>query len=605
MTNSFYIKSIKSVNKNNEESKINFIDGFNLIHGPSNTGKTLVIKCIDYLLGANNIDGLDSQDYVEMVIDCPSGHLTLKRNIEHKKSKVSISSTVPNIDSGEYSISPSANNKLSDVFLKLLGIDELPIKIIKNEDFKTQTLSLRTFLHMFLLKESEILREESILAPKSVTASTPFRSSLLFLLSGENQDTLEKEESPDMVKLKNQAVRSYVSKKISDISKQELEISESIKGITKDIAEQNLKEALKKINYNNSELSKLTNANELLVQENSSLIKRKEENNVSIKNFKDLIEQYRIDENRLSMILQGQPSIQENKSETHCPFCDSKINTDENIENFKDILLEFESIQIKSKDLSETLEFLHQKDSELNKKINSNKLEIEKNSKQINEILKPSIKKLEETIKDYRAFFCLLAEKESLSNIASNWNADLVEFDDDNIDDKKYKPLDRYPEDFFYAMSQIIKNLLQECSFPNLNTARFDKTSFDVVINGESKASQGKGYRAYLNSIVALSLLEYMQKNAVYSIPLFIVDTPLLGLDEVIEEKNTTSKNVGDMRTSFYKYLTKTGKQRQVIVIDNNKDLPEIDFDKPYINTIEFTKSETNGRYGFLIGICD
>lgn len=79
----------------------------------------------------------------------------------------------------------------------------------------------------------------------------------------------------------------------------------------------------------------------------------------------------------------------------------------------------------------------------------------------------------------------------------------------------------------------------------------------------------------------------------------------MLGLDEVIEEKNTTSKNVGDMRTSFYKYLIKTGKQRQVIVIDNNKDLPEIDFEKPNINTIEFTKSETNGRYGFLKGICD
>lgn len=605
MTNSFYIKSIKSVNKNNEESKIDLIDGFNLIHGPSNTGKTLVIKCIDYLLGANNIDGLDSQDYVEMVIDCKPGQLTLKRNIEHKKSKVNISSTVPNIDSGEYSVSPSAKDKLSDVFLKLLGIDALPIKIIKNEDFKTQTLSLRTFLHMFLLKESEILREESILVPKSVTANTPFRSSLLFLLTGENQDTLEKEESPDMVKLKNQAVRLYVSKKISDISKQELEISESIKGITKDMVEQNLKEALKKVNYNNSELSKLTNANELLVQENSSLTRKKEENSVSIKNFKDLIEQYRIDENRLSLILQGQPSIQEYKSETHCPFCDSKINMNENIENFKDILLEFENIQIKSKDLNETLEFLHQKDLELNKRINYNKLEIEKNSKHINEILKPSIKNLEETIKDYRAFFCLLAEKESLSNIASNWNDDLVEFDDDNIDDKKYKPLDRYPGNFFYTMSQIIKNLLEECSFPNLNTARFDKTSFDVVINGESKASQGKGYRAYLNSIVALSLLEYMQKNAMYSIPLFIVDTPLLGLDEIIEEKNTNSKNVGDMRTSFYKYLIKTGKQRQVIVIDNNKDLPEIDFDEPNINTIVFTKSETNGRYGFLKGIRD
>ncbi|MDO5018753.1 MAG: AAA family ATPase [Lagierella massiliensis] len=605
MSKSFYIKYIKSVNKKNEESRIDFIDGFNLIHGPSNTGKTLIIKCIDYLLGSRKIDGLDSQDYVEMAIDCKPGLITLKRKIEDNNPKLSVSSTVPNIDSGEYSISTSSKNKLSEVFLKILGIDELPIKIIKNEKFQTQQLSLRTFSHIFLLKESEILREESILFPKSNTANTALRSSLLFLLNGKNQDTLEKEESPEMVKLKNQAVRSYVNNKLADISNKELQISENIKGVTKEIAEQRLKEALKKVDYNNSELSKLTNSNELLVQANSTLIRQKEENNVSIKNFNDLIEQYRIDANRLSMILQGQHSIQENKSENHCPFCDSKINVNETTENFNSIRTEFESIQIKSEDLSGTLEFLHQKDSELSKAINDNKLEIEKNSKQINNILKPSIKKLEETIKDYRAFFSLLAEKESLSNIASDWNADLAEFDDDNIDNNKYKPLDRYPPDFFYEMTEILENILEECSFPNLSTARFDKLSFDAVINGETKSSQGKGYRAYLNSVVALSLLKYLGDHATYAIPLFVVDTPLLGLDEVVNEKNTSTENIGDMRTSFYNYLIKKGEIDQVIVIDNNKDLPELNFDEQNINSIEFTKSESNGRYGFLKGIRD
>ena len=290
---------------------------------------------------------------------------------------------------------------------------------------------------------------------------------------------------------------------------------------------------------------------------------------------------------------------------TLCPFCNSKINIEEKFENFQDILLEIENIQIKAKDLRDTLSFLSNKSLELNKNINDNKHKIERNSIKINEILKPSIKKLEEVIKNYRSFFSLLAEKESLSNLAATWNSDLIDFDDDKIDDNKYKPLDRFPKNFFDTISNTLKNLLEECSFPNLNTAQFDKYSFDVVINGETKASQGKGYRTYLNSIVALSLLDYMQHFAVYPIPLFIVDTPLLSLDEVINEKDATYKNIGDMRTSFYKYLIKTGKQRQVIVVDNNKDLPEIDFDEPNINTIEFTKSEANGRYGFLKGIRD
>ena len=41
MAKSFYIKSIQSISNQGEISKVDFANGFNLIHGPSNTGKTL------------------------------------------------------------------------------------------------------------------------------------------------------------------------------------------------------------------------------------------------------------------------------------------------------------------------------------------------------------------------------------------------------------------------------------------------------------------------------------------------------------------------------------------------------------------------------------
>lgn len=600
MGKSFYIESIKCVSTKGVESKLNFIDGFNLIHGPSNTGKTLIIRCIDYMFGSNKIEGLDNQEYIEMIIRNRMGVLLLKRYICTNRSKVLVSSTIPDIKSGEYSISPGTKNKLSDVFLRLFGVKESPIRIINNADFKTQQLSLRTFIHIFLLKESEIIREESILNPKSNTAKTAFLSALIFLLNGKNQDIFEKEESPEMIKLKNQAVKLYVNKKLKEISEYESHISDSMIGISKEEAENNLKEALKKVNYNNTELSALTEENKNLLKSNIALTREKEENKVSLKNFEDLIKQYNIDENRLYMLLESQPHIHENKIETSCPFCDSKIESNISLKNMDCIYTELKNIEIKSHDLNETLKFLNDKDLKLSNEINANSAKISENSKHINEIINPSLENLLKTINEYKTFFSLQAEKETLNKLSLNWNSDLNELDDKNIEKNTYKPLERFPNNFFSEMSDILRNLLEMCSFPNLSSARFDKFTFDADINGKSKASQGKGYRAFLNSIVALCMLDYLYRNAVYSIPIFIADTPLLGLDEIIVSENISAENMGQMRSSLYKYLVDIGRNMQVIIIDNNKDLPDYIFDISDINAIEFTKSKTKGRYGFL-----
>lgn len=232
---SFYIKSIKAVSKDNTVSTINFINGFNLVHGPSNTGKTLVLNTINYLFGSEKLEGLLNQEYVAMEIECGKESISLKRYIHKDKSKVYVSSSALEIESGVYSTNSKAKNKLSDIFLKLIGMDTFPIKIIKNENFMTQKLTWRSFLHMFFLQESEIVRNESILLPKANTAKTAFYSSLIYLINGENQEVLEKEESPENIKLKNEAIKNYVNNKLHEISMQESKISEFIKYTSKTV----------------------------------------------------------------------------------------------------------------------------------------------------------------------------------------------------------------------------------------------------------------------------------------------------------------------------------------------------------------------------------
>ena len=605
MVDSFYIKSIQSMSKSGDISKVDFIDGFNLIHGPSNTGKTLILKCLDYLFGAREIDGLIEQEYVTLKLVSKSGEIEIKRYLEESKNKIYVASTHPEIENGEITLNSQKKTNLSDIFLTLIGIDNLPIKIVKNGDYATQTLTWRTFLHMFFLRESEILRESSILEPKSNNAKTAFLSSLLFLIYGNNQSALEKEESPENKKLKNQAVRAYVNNKLKKISENEAKISEIIKDISKEEAEKKLNEALFQVNYNNENLSKITQENKNLISENTALFLKRDENSISIHNFQELVDQYKIDLNRLLLIFEGYEPMHEHTEDVLCPFCNTKLIKQDDMIDLESITSEMNNIQTKLKDLTDTLNILVEQDTLLDSKIKDNQKIISRNSEHINKILTPAINELENTIKEYNMFFNLQAEKETLNKLASEWNDDLSNFDDEKIEDSKYRPLDRFPYDFFSVMSNIIESNLEKCSFPNLSAARFDKSLFDVVINGESKASQGKGYRAYLNSIVSLSILDYLDNNATYPIPLFIVDTPLLGLDEAITEYQTTEENLDNMRSSFYKYLVETGNRRQVILIDNNKNLPEIDWGKSNLNIIEFTKSVENGRYGFLKGLTD
>lgn len=68
-----------------------------------------------------------------------------------------------------------------------------------------------------------------------------------------------------------------------------------------------------------------------------------------------------------------------------------------------------------------------------------------------------------------------------------------------------YYAKDYFDNAFQSGMTAAAEEILEECKYHNFTAARFDISSFDIEVNGEAKAtSYGKGYRSYLNTVVAL-----------------------------------------------------------------------------------------------------
>ena len=128
--NRFYIEKLVVSGGGHKASVIDFRPGLNFVLGPSNTGKSLVMDCIDYVSWIYTKEKSSLQDLVDNSYgyNCISLHLATGRGtviLERKigGSKISVSGTDPTVDHGSYSVNHNAKKNINAVYLHLLGID--------------------------------------------------------------------------------------------------------------------------------------------------------------------------------------------------------------------------------------------------------------------------------------------------------------------------------------------------------------------------------------------------------------------------------------------------------------------------------------------------
>ena len=148
------------------------------------------------------------------------------------------------------------------------------------------------------------------------------------------------------------------------------------------------------------------------------------------------------------------------------------------------------------------------------------------------------------------------------------------------------------------ALSDQINTMIKACQYTGTPESYLSIDTADVVVGGRHKKTQGKGYRAFLNTLMLFNLMKYLEANGKYASHFLFLDSPILSLKErkykIAENELAT---VG-MRESLIQYIIDNCGQNQVIIAEN--ELPEnVDYSKATL--ITFSQEEGEGlRYGFL-----
>lgn len=148
--------------------------------------------------------------------------------------------------------------------------------------------------------------------------------------------------------------------------------------------------------------------------------------------------------------------------------------------------------------------------------------------------------------------------------------------------------------------NRYLAQTLSECKYENLTGSRFDENICDVVVGGSEKMSQGKGFRAFLNTVLALVVQETMNEYNMFQPHLLVLDSPILSLKER-EETTGTEVTTDGMRSGLFKYMISHEENRQTIILEN--EIPNIDYSG--VHMIHFTKKEGDEMYGLIKGYRD
>ena len=592
----FYFKKLVVEAPKNVYSVIEFTKGLNIICGESNTGKSMVLNCIDFICGGKG-DSFDSAINIEKVIlDIDFDGKLISMNRELSGNDVSVYSEWDGIETGEYKVNHTAQKNINSVWLKILGIND-SARSLRTQDGKTQSLTFRTFLHTLFIDETRVKGPASILAAghgKNTKPDTAVLTALLYLATGNDYIPAEDVIDPKIKKAKKSAVQSFVKQSLESFKNKSIDELQDFPLETPDELQDKINEVINDISATEGALENATKESEYLADKLSELDNQATEDKVLFNRNQSLLSQYESDIRRLTFIAEGDLNHNKIPVLETCPFCNGKLNKVQGESCIEAAISEVNKIGAQIKDLLSVQDAIQK---EL-KKIEEEKRVLIAKRVEIDNLvrihLQPKISQLRQHLSDYKESLNMHKAKqmvESLSDVlVSEMNMTLAELPDDFKFDAKAK----FAETFSKSIDDALKTIIAEIKPNEFTNLYYDQDTCDIVINGHDKKTQGEGYRAFFNSVFALALQNALMTFEKYSPNFLLIDSPVLSLKEASDENSErVSEN---MKYGLFKYLDNHSELRQTIIVENS--IPKMD-DKS-ANICYFSGDENNGRYGLI-----
>lgn len=323
----FYIKWIK-ITANQKESRIDFAPGLNIIYGPSNTGKSMVLDCIDYMMGAgtHRFDVNLKVEKIQIGIDVNGEGLSISRDVNTQSFEVI--SHVDGIETSTYKLKGGKKNPpINDVWMKLFDIP-LDTKILKTQEGKPQALTVRTFYHTFIIDEDRIHDKASVLKGKhglGGKVGTPTLTALLYLGTGNNYLPNLAFIDPKIKKAKDEGVLKIVNRGMGFLERQKSSFDDALPLLQPVELQNKINQTIDEIGAAKGILKEALNLCREIGEEINKVMRQISEDEVLMNRNQLLLSQYKADIKRLTFIAEGNMVSQKIKTIERCPFCNGEL----------------------------------------------------------------------------------------------------------------------------------------------------------------------------------------------------------------------------------------------------------------------------------------
>lgn len=636
-----HISEIRLTGKGKADASIRFKPGPNVVSGDSDTGKSYLLRCVDYVFGAKEMTKVieEAAGYELVWLELTSSEqqvLTLERHLtggdvraydipienvlagrSHDAANEVGSKAADAEPNGEIlAWRRQGTSKAPDITSRVFPFFGLPedVRLRNNNEGETQRLSIRTLLPIFMFDEGRIISEQSPITGDGF-GQTASKRMFSYVLTGTDDSAIIAQERREIMRAEINAKLSLIDDLLTPIeSRLEGSGTEAEESDSTARVEAAIESLSSLLSENEDERTRLRNER----REQHDRQRRAESQLIGIEEllerYRLLAERYTSDLQRLDFIAEGSHFF-EGLQDSVCPLCGQEMDdvahahgdtdtTPDAAAVYQSARAEAAKIQGLQRDLQAAIGDLNDRKLKREGEATAAALEISRIDRNLDGVLassrartKSSLDELVQRRLNLQTWRSDLDEATRLRALKSSLGKELPAAGKKQT----WAPIDPVS---VTALCRMIEAVLKEWSWPADVRVEFDDKTYDFKVNGKHRKSHGKGFRAVLNSAFAIGLLRYCHANGKPHPKFVMLDSPLT----TVKQRDATAPAKDDEANAeisktieplFWESVSRISQDVQVIILDNKE--PDSDLSEQLnLQIFAGPKARSGERVGFI-----
>lgn len=625
MPSGFRIEKLSVTGPSKTDAEVSFVDGLNVIFGASDTGKSYILKCIDYCFGAKEQPKpiTESNGYTTVTLTLQkrsnSERLEIIRGLSGGDVRVRTYSGTELLTEEDISAVHSSKNSknLSQKLLEMVGLSGTTV--IKNKRGDRKNLSFRNIAHLTVVDEERIISERPP-HQSGLPQDKTFETCLLrYILTGDDASDVIVAEAKEAAlggEYKIELLDEFISDLEAALTSNQVsdeEVTLQLESINSSVDEAfqsygEIRNSIAELESRRTRIATDLSQNKSRLTVVSGLMLR----------FELLSRHYESDLKRLEVVSEAGQLLEHFPPE-RCVFCGAlpEAQSPNMVDHAIDVealrksaRAERDKIESLRRDLGEKIGELARESDELRVAVTEAEEAVAEAEAAVSSELRPAMTATEERLRE------LVSRRDSLLKAQGDWerlkayrvqrSALIEQLTPNSPSTKTEKVPTKVTVGEADDFTEMIQSVLQSWNYPEAGKVLYSEKDQDIVIGRQARKAHGKGVRAITCSGFLYGLMRYCADKDRPHPRVLILDSPLVSYREPVNGQPSESGESAEIsedaalqaagvKDAFYRALQSNAHDCQVIVLENRDPPNDIEAERITV----FTKT-AQGRYGFF-----